>query len=66
MIVNTIHKTRYLFIVCTLKIMNRNKGFDFRFDNFNEIYYRDAVRFSNPGGQAVMWWALSAPLAWLE
>ena len=26
--------------------------------------YRDAARFSNPGGQAVMWWAYSAP--WLE
>jgi hypothetical protein len=24
--------------------------------------YRDAVSISNPGGQAVMWWALSAPL----
>ena len=23
---------------------------------------RDAARFSNPGGQAVVWWAKSAPL----
>ena len=26
---------------------------------------RDVVRFLNPEGQAVMWWALSAPLPWL-
>ena len=28
------------------------------------IHTADAVRFSNPGGQSVMWWAQSAPLDW--
>ena len=26
--------------------------------------YRDVIKFSKPGGQAVMWWAYSAPTGW--
>ena len=34
-----------------------------------QSFYRDTARFSNPGGQAVMWWVLSCPLVgigWTE
>ena len=29
---------------------------------YNVRMFRDAAGFSDPGGLAVMWWALSAPL----
>ena len=43
----------------------RENAFRMGFDPFvKSLGDRDAVRFPDLGGQAVMWWAKSAPLGW--